>query len=328
MTTGCVRWGGAVLWAVLGAGVAAAYDPLAAGPEPEVWDCEVVVGPGRTIPVRIFLPAGSEPAPVIVFSHGLGGSREGSNSYGRHWASRGLVTVFVQHPGSDESVWQGKSAPRAIAGMRQAANVEQFRQRLRDVAGLLDELARRNVDEGSVVHSRLDLERVGMAGHSFGAMTTQALAGMRWGRPGRSIETADPRIKAALPMSPSPPERGDPTWAFAQVSIPWLLMTGTRDDAPRSIRRLSPADRLKVYPALPPGDKYELVLEGADHFAFTDSDPVGARPRRRDERHQRAIVAISTAFWEAYLAEESAAQEWLREEVRTVLVPGDRWRSK
>ena len=61
-------------------------------------------------PIRVYLPAAGTPAPVVLFSHGLGGSREGNAFMGRHWAQRGYVAVFLQHPGSDDGVWMDVSA--------------------------------------------------------------------------------------------------------------------------------------------------------------------------------------------------------------------------
>ena len=56
----------------------------------------------RPVPVKIYSPAtGKGPFPVIVFSHGLGGSREGYEYLGRQWASQGYVAVHVEHLGSD-----------------------------------------------------------------------------------------------------------------------------------------------------------------------------------------------------------------------------------
>jgi predicted dienelactone hydrolase len=60
----------------------------------------------RYLPVRVYLPANRTPAPVVLFSHGLGGTRNGSRFLGEHWAARGYVVVFLQHPGSDDSVWR------------------------------------------------------------------------------------------------------------------------------------------------------------------------------------------------------------------------------
>ena len=64
----------------------------------------------RQVPARIYLPAAElGPCPVIVFSHGLGGSRLGYSYLGRHWASHGYATVHVQHRGSDSAVWAGRT---------------------------------------------------------------------------------------------------------------------------------------------------------------------------------------------------------------------------
>jgi predicted dienelactone hydrolase len=60
----------------------------------------------REIPIRVYLPTDQAAAPVVLFSHGLGGNREGSAFLGKHWAARGYVAVFVQHPGSDDCVWK------------------------------------------------------------------------------------------------------------------------------------------------------------------------------------------------------------------------------
>src|ERR1700722_18408724 len=61
----------------------------------------------RTVPVKIYFPkTGEGPFPVIIFSHGLGGSREGYEYLGRYWASHGYVSVHLQHAGSDSAVWR------------------------------------------------------------------------------------------------------------------------------------------------------------------------------------------------------------------------------
>jgi predicted dienelactone hydrolase len=86
------------------------YDPLAvpAG-QPEHRDTTITDAKrSRDIPIRIYLPGRAAPSPVVIFSHGLGGTRAGSEYLGDHWAQRGYVVVFVQHPGSDDSVWKDK----------------------------------------------------------------------------------------------------------------------------------------------------------------------------------------------------------------------------
>jgi predicted dienelactone hydrolase len=176
-----------------------------------------------------------------------------------------------------------------------------------------------------VLKGRLDLKRVGMSGHSFGAITTQAVSGQTYAR-GR-IRYTDPRIRAAVLMSPNAPRGGmTPTESFGGVKIPWLLMTGTKDLA--VIGNADMESRLAVYPALPAGGAYELVLENAEHSAFSDRALPGDR-EPRNPNHHRVILALTTAFWDAYLREDSGARAWLDGEgVQGVLEAKDRWRRK
>jgi predicted dienelactone hydrolase len=279
----------------------------------------------RRIPVKVYLPPGTQPAPVILYSHGLGGSRETAAFLGEHWARRGYVAVFMQHPGSDQAVWQDVRPLARMRALRKAANLDNFEARVRDVPAVIDQLGIWNSDPASPLAQRLDLSRIGMSGHSFGAVTTQAVSGQRL--PNGDAPFTDRRIRAAVVMSPSLPKRGStPQQAFGAVAIPWLLMTGTDDVAP--IGGATVESRLAVYPALPPGNKYELVLDSAEHSAFTDRALPGDR-KPRNPNHHRAMLALSTAFWDATLREDLDARAWLDGTgPASVLQPRDRWQHK
>ncbi len=279
----------------------------------------------RDLPLRVYLPTAPDPAPVVLFSHGLGGSREGNAYLGRHWAARGYVVVFVQHPGSDDAVWKDKPPLRRMLDMREAASAQNFVARVKDIAAVLDQLERWNWAEGHALVGRLDLQRVGMSGHSFGALTTQAVSGQRFEE--GKVSYTDARIKAAVMFSPSSPRRGgDARAAFGQVLIPWMLMTGTKDVA--FIGDADVASRLAVFPALPPGQKYELVLDGAEHSAFMERSLPGDS-EQRNPNHHRATLALSTAFWDAFLRSGEPARAWLDgDEARSVLERKDRWQWK
>ena len=277
----------------------------------------------REIPVRVYFPDRGTPAPVVLFSHGLGGSRKGGSYLGKHWSARGYMAVFVQHPGSDTSVWKDEPRHKRMAAMRRAANGRNFMLRVKDIPAVLDQLDRWNSGTGHPLSGRLDLKHVGMAGHSFGAVTTQAVSGQAF--MGRQLFT-DERIKAAIAFSPSSPRRGRPEHAFGQVDLPWMLMTGTKDVAVIGDADLQ--SRLGVFPALPAGDKYELVLHRAEHSAFTDRSLPGDT-EERNPNHHRAILALSTAFWDACLQKNGAAEQWLNGHgPRSVLEPEDRWQKK
>jgi predicted dienelactone hydrolase len=280
-------------------------------------------GRQRDIPIRIYLPATTAAAPVLLFSHGLGGSRENSAYLGDHWAARGYVVVAMQHVGSDESVWKGMRPVQAIAAMKRAASAENLMLRLADVPAVIDQLARWHATRNHPLFGRLDLAHVGMSGHSFGAITTQGVSGQTM--PGRGTQFTDSRIRAAVIFSPSTPRAGSAGQAFGKVTVPWLLMTGTEDTSP--IGDIDVADRLAVYPALPPASKYELVLDGAQHSAFGEVQ--GTRATKRNPNHHRVILALSTAFWDAYLKNDADARAWLDGDgPRTVLQSKDRWQRK
>ena len=277
----------------------------------------------RVIPILVYLPEQKQAAPVVLFSHGLGGSRSGSPYLGQHWAAHGYVVVYIQHPGSDDSVWEDEPALGRMTAMKEAANAGNFQLRVKDVSAVLDQLGRWNAETGHALAGRMDLERVGMSGHSFGAVTTQAVSGQSFF--GKAAFT-DGRIKAAIMFSPSSPRRGSAQRAFGSVKIPWMLMTGTNDIAP--IGNADLKSRLGVFPALPPGGKYEVVLDGAEHSAFTDRAlPGDTRPR--NPNHHRVILALGTAFWDAYLRGDANAKAWLDGDgPHSVLEKQDQWQLK
>lgn len=280
----------------------------------------------RQIPLRIYLPKASDrPSAVILFSHGLGGSNKGNAYMGNHWAGRGNVAVFVQHPGSDENVWKNGRLFQARAALKEAANLENYIARTQDVSAVLDQLKIWHELEGHALHGRIYLDQIGMSGHSFGAITTQAISGQVTGQ-GAFKTKQEPRIKAAMAFSPSPSNRGDAKQEFSKVKIPWMLMTGTHDNSP--IGNTTVANRLEVFAALPPGNKYELVLEGGEHSAFTDHAVIG-RKKIRNPNHHRVILALSTAFWDGYLQGNREALAWLKgDRPQKLMEKKDHWQLK
>lgn len=303
------------------------YDPLAVDPSFHAKYLDLSfhdASRNRDIPLRIYLPTNTTPEPVVLFSHGLGGSRAGSTFLGEHWAARGYVAVFVQHPGSDDAVWRGAPPGEQMQALRQAASLDNFLLRVQDIPAVLNQLALWNSamdDKKSDLAGRMDLKKVGMSGHSFGAVTTEAVSGENLPYTGQRF--TDPRIKAAIAFSPSPPHMGSADSAFGSVKIPWMLMTGTKDVAP--IGDVDVASRLKVYPALHGAPKYQIVLFNAEHSVFTDR----ALPDDREPRnpnHHRVILALSTAFWDAYLRGDTNALAWLNGSgPRSVMEPQDQW---
>jgi dienelactone hydrolase len=308
-----------------------AYDPLSLAAAGKTQRVDLAVRDAdrnREIPLRVYLPATTVSAPVVLYSHGLGGNREGNPYLGEHWSARGFVVVVMQHHGSDDGVWKSAQPERRMAALARAGSLQNALLRFKDVKVVIDQLERWQVAgdsaESSLLVGRMDLARIGMSGHSFGAVTTQAVSGQRTST--GDTPFTDLRIKAALAMSPNAPKRGDSKRVFGGVKIPWMLMTGTHDTAP--IGDATVASRLAVFPALPPGGKYELVLNGAEHNVFGDRALPGEL-RPRNPNHHRVVLALSTAFWDAWLRGDHAAQAWLDGKgPASVFEPEDRWQIK
>lgn len=279
----------------------------------------------RIVPLKVYCPDGEGPLPVVLFSHGLGGSRENNSYLGTYWAKGGFVAVFMQHTGSDEIVWKSAPMGKKWAALKKATTVEVTLSRLGDVPFVIDELERWNKDDDHPLRGKLDLEHIGLSGHSFGAVTTLALAGQKFPR---GFTAADPRVDAFLAMSPQSGKGFSAEQAFGHIQVPILCMTGTKDGSPLD-PDFKPSDRLKVYAALPEGDKYQLILKGAEHWAFGSDG--GRRKRDRNPSHHPAVQQISLRFWEAYLKGDKQAKVWLKSERPTLesgLGESDVWQWK
>lgn len=270
----------------------------------------------RSVPYLIRYPDGATgPVPVVIFSHGLGGSRRGAAYYGEHLASHGYVVVMVQHPGSDVSVWNGvRPDPgnvdqgllaRAIADPRVTLN------RFFDIPFALDQLTLMNAADGPL-KGRMDLTRIGMSGHSFGAVTTQAMAGQVYPG-GRSLP--EPRFTAFLAMSPSAARDGDNAAAFGSITRPFLSLTGTEDSFTVGAGQ-TPAEvvagRQQPFAHMS-GPDMLVLLTGGDHMVFSGRQEVGAPARPNDARHRQIILAAALAWWDAWLKDDPTALAYLHD---------------
>ncbi|MBA2116778.1 alpha/beta hydrolase family protein [Bremerella alba] len=278
----------------------------------------------REIPVRFYLPQEKGPRPVVLFSHGLGGSRDNSGYIGKHLAGRGYVCIYLQHPGSDISIWRGWSAADQKASRESASNPQNWVLRIDDIKAVVGALPEWNAKQGHPLQGRVDTQRIGMSGHSFGALTTLGIVGQQFPMVRRSF--AVPEVRAGICYSPSIMKAGNQQRSFSTINRPMLLMTGTKDDTAQGT---TAEMRRQVYPAMPTSiDRYELVLDGGTHFAFSENKVrlAGMGDGERNPNHHRVIVALTTAFWDTYLRDDAEAKAWLQgKSPRQVMEKGDAW---
>jgi predicted dienelactone hydrolase len=180
---------------------------------------DLIAGAGITSPVAkddIALPAAGN-YPLVVFSHGFGGFNIQSLGLMEHLASHGFVVVAPNHTGNTQD---DTSSPNPQA------------DRFPDVAFVIDEMAAANLNGASLFFGHVDATNVGVAGHSYGGMTSQFMASGYDGGP------ADSRVKAIVPVAPSSGSLSDAE--LQSITIPTTLIVGTKDGLrPSAIRSYS-----------------------------------------------------------------------------------------
>jgi dienelactone hydrolase len=261
----CLRIGAAA-W------VAAAF-PLTAAEAPpyEVLDLDWTDSARqRAVPARLYLPTTAASVPLMVFSHGIGGSRNGYSWLGRHVASHGIASLHLQHVGSDRQLWTGGSVFNMVGRLQAAAQESEAINRALDLRFGLDTLL------ASPLAGRVDTRRIVAAGHSYGANTTLLASGARVERPGRVIDLHEPRVQAAVVIS-APPFYGDtdPKKILASVAVPSLHVTATEDVIRIPGYYSGAEDRVAVFDATGGTRKWLAVYEGGSHSMFTDRAGTG-----------------------------------------------------
>ena len=260
--------------------------------------------------MRIRLPASTAPAPVVIISHGLGGSRDGLAYLGAGLAEAGFVAVHLQHHGTDIDVWRGaESIPLAMAAA--VLDVRNALDRLKDVAFALDTLPTLPALRG-----RLDMSRAAIAGHSYGAWTVLHMLGERLPAGDWGLDLPDRRLHAGIALSPFPPLGMTARVAYAPITAPILHITGTEDRG--YIEAATPADRTFPYHNIAaPGAL--AVLAGATHASFAGEAAGG--PRWDDPTYQPRTAALAVLFLRTVLQHDIAAEALLRR--GAPLRPGD-----
>jgi predicted dienelactone hydrolase len=230
------------------------------------------------------------PYPVVILSPGNGGNAEFYASYAEDLASHGYIVVGLEHPydvaavaladGSfavfDPAQWPATGSARTeFFGRR-------MDERAADVSFALDQLEQLDARSGPL-RGLLDLEHVGIMGHSMGGITAAAAC------------RQDPRLKACLNIDGS--LAGGPLSARAgdaRPAQPFMYLTKDQTVA-------APAATLF---AAPGGAWSRVVVPGATHVEFTDGplfvpslDPFA----RKADRVIATARMYTLAFFDRYL---------------------------
>lgn len=246
----------------------------------------------RDVPVTLYLPPQPRTkSPVVIFSHGIGEDRDSYTYLGRGLAARGFLTVHITHAGTDKAVL--KRGYRAL--YRAVKQKENWIARPLDVTFVLDQLATR---------ADADLARVAVVGHSAGAFTAFAVAGLRTAE---GATMRDPRVKVIVPMSMPKMDGVVGPDGYDAIDIPVLNLTGTRDTS--LIYRTFPRHRRIPFESTHATRQFLITLQGVTHNTFSNVT----------DRHHDLIVELTAAFLRAWLNDDEAARAWFAEAGTTTL---------
>ena len=212
-------------------------------PEQQAALAGVSLDPLPTAAVRDAPPARDHgPFPLIVFSHGQGGIRWQSTYYTVVLASHGYIVVSPDHPGD--------TLAEAVRGTLESPAYGVF-SRPADVSFLLDTMTA--LPKSDPLAGLADLARVGVTGHSFGALTALRVAAI------------DARVKAIVPQAPT---GTDVAWVGLKkpvvLSIP-VLIQGAHDD-----HTLPWNDNVAPAWASLQRPRWLLDITHGGHFTFSD----------------------------------------------------------
>jgi predicted dienelactone hydrolase len=261
----------------------------------------------RVVPVRFYEPSQNSnepiPSPLVVFSHGLGGSRTGYSYLALHFASHGIASLHLQHVGSDRNVWGG-NVFGMVERIASALQTSESIARVQDLSFALDMLF------SSDLANYIDKSRVAAAGHSYGANTALLAAGALVRQDGQFKSFTDKRIRAAVAISaPHYYGKQDTSRSLGSVLIPSLHITATEDNIRMPGYFSSVEDRLDVFEATGSAMKWLAVFEGGSHSVFTDRIGTGGialNPKIKLATAELATVFLKTVFED----NESVAKEW------------------
>jgi predicted dienelactone hydrolase len=264
----------------------------------------------KDLPLNVLYPAatGSGALPVIIFSHGAGGSKDGYQEWTHHWASYGYVVIQPTH---EDSIALQRAQGKHPGGLRQntevaVSDVQAWQDRPRDISFVIDSFGEleRKVPQ---LKNKLDATRIGVGGHSYGAYTAQAIGGATIILPGKTepMSLADKRVKAVLMMSPQGAgEMGLTRDSWKNFTLPMMVMTGSLD---RGLKKQAPEWRKEPFNRAASPEKYCVFIDGATHMSFSGNLRTFGQKQIFDY-----IQLASFEFWNAYLKDDRAARAYLK----------------
>ena len=258
-------------------------DPVEGGPMPAIvfFPTKTDGGPTQVGPFTIAARRGAAPAPgplpLIVHSHGTGGSMHGHHDTLAALARAGFVAAAVEHPRDNFKDTSGFGTDLQLIG------------RPHHIVALID-----GVLANATVGPLIDKARIGMAGFSAGGYTTLLIAGAvpdfslreayRRAVPNDPLRkraeaagtqrrkpdlqfVSDPRVRAIFVMAPALGYVFDKA-GLAKVEVPVRLYRPAADEV-----LVHPWNAERIAQMLPRPPEYQ-VIDRAGHYVFLAPCPM------------------------------------------------------
>lgn len=184
------------------------------------------------------------PFPLVVLSHGLGGSAEGLLPMAQVWAASGYLVALPTFPLTNVATPGGPDG-------------QDVQNQPADVSFIIDQLLAESAAAGRLLSNAIDADKIAVSGHSNGGITTYGLVA--------NSCCKDSRIKAAIVLSGVvSPSFGAGEYDLSDTP-PMLVVHGINDSL------LAYNQTVIDYNALEP-PKGLLRLETADHVSYLQPD--------------------------------------------------------
>ncbi len=261
----------------------------------------------KDLEMRVTYPKKTEgPLPLVIFSHGAAGRKDGYQPLATYWASHGYIVIRPTH--ADSWKYGGRIEDRRSIS-------KHWRSRPQDITFIIDSLD--DIEKKvKPLAGRIDREKIAVGGHSYGAFTTQFVGGTTGYIGRREVVIKDERPKCLIVISPQGTGGMFKPESYKTLDRPALMITGDHDGTPYGDG--AGAWRREAFDHAAPGDKHLLWTHGAHHNFG------GIAVRRRypksgpiDDNQVDIVRCTALAFLDAQLKADQQAKAFLTDaEVR------------
>lgn len=242
------------------------------------------------------------PYPLLVFSHGYGGSGLGALFFTEALAGRGWIVACPDHHDKYSAVRIGTGQQKdfsRIGMLQHAREISLSGPGDRDkYLYRLDEMrcALTGMMTSESFGKLIDRNRIAVGGHSFGGFTALGLCGA-------IKERHDPVIQAVLLFSTGAGGYLYSEEELRQVRIPSMLFLGEREKNQRRGSETMTKLSAGIYKSMTP-PKFFLEIKGASHFSFNNRFAHSRISKRLSgtEEQFEVIRRYAIAFLETYVA--------------------------